>query len=498
MERPLTGDAAWRSARARLGAHRVQLERARAFIEHLDGAVGSAAPAAFLGPWAVEASGAAAGGFVGPAGAPDGGVFERGGGWVEPEAIGYARGRAAPPEGRLSVDGRTFAVSAGAGWALVLRDRPGAFAEGVRALAVVMAALSAPCVEAAERMPSAVRRRTARDERLLHGLRDALPPGTVAESPAYRGALARVVRLARLELPALLVGETGVGKEILARAYHALGPRRGGPFVAVNCAALPEGLAESLLFGHAPGAFTGATAGGHDGYLEAARDGVLFLDEIGELPRPLQAKLLRALDGWTRRVGDAGPERSIRPAVIAATHREPDDPAVLRADLRQRLGTRIGVAPLRARPADVIALARGWVRAYGCRMGFDTRRLTPDAVDVICAMPLRGNARELRRLVAEAFAFELSPDDECLRAAHLPRRVTSTAAGVASLADRLSAFEARTVVDLLGRAESVAAAARVAGDRDQTFRKRIARLTRDGYLEAAGGSWRVAGGAAAG
>lgn len=483
MGRPLTGDEAWRAARARLGAHRVQLERARAFIEHLDGAVGSAAPAALLGPWAVEASGVAAGGFVGPAGDPDGGLFERGGRWLEPDVIGDDAG--------LSADGCTFTAPAGEGWRLVLRDRSGAFDEGVQALAVVMAALSGPCIEAAGGVASAVRRRVARDERLLHGVRDGLPPGTVAESPAYRRALARVIRLARVDLAALLVGETGVGKEVLARAYHALGPRRGGPFVAVNCAALPEGLAESLLFGHVKGAFTGA-ADGHEGYLEAARDGVLFLDEVGELPRPVQAKLLRALDGWVRRVGEAGPERAIRPGVIAATHRDPDDPGVLRADLRQRLGTRIDVAPLRARPADIIALARRWVRADGCRLAFETRRLAPDAIDAICAMPLRGNARELRRLVAEAFAFELSAEDERLCAEHLPAPGPPTAAEVASLTDRMSMFEARTVAELLRGADSIAAAARVAGDRDQTFRKRIARLERDGYLEAAEGAWRAA------
>ncbi len=491
--RPLTGEDAWHAARAQLGAHQVQLERSRAFIEHLDGAIASSAPAAFLGPWAVDASGVDAGGFIGPAGDPDGGLADRAGQTVDPGALGDAAlldpATVLPSQGAKSTDARTIAVPAGDGWRLVLHTQ-GVIDDGLEALAVVMASLSAPCFEAASHLPRAVRRRAARDERLLHRLRDRLPPDIVAESPAYRSALARAARLARHDLPALLVGETGVGKELLARAYHALGPRRDGPFVAVNCAALPEALAESLLFGHVRGAFTGA-ARGHDGHLEAARDGVLFLDEVGELPRPLQAKLLRALDGWTRPVGASGPERPMDTGIIAATHRDPDDPGVLRRDLRQRLGTRVDVAPLRDRPADVIALARAWVREHGSRAGFDARQLTPDAVDIICALPLGGNARELRRLVAEAFAFELTPDDECLCADHLPQWVRPTAERVASLAAQLSAFEARTVVKLLRSADSVAAAARVAGDRDQTFRKRINRLERDGFLEPSGDLWRL-------
>lgn len=485
----LIGHRASQAARASLGAYPVQFERARAFIEHLDGAGASAAPATFLGPWVVEASGVDVGGFIGPPGEPDGGLTDRRGRPVEPSVLGLDARGPLPPSGRRTADRKAFAVPVADDWRLIVGTRGGVVDDGLEALCLVIASLTAPCLEAARGLSMRARRRAAREERRLHAVRHRLPPGTVAESPLYRRALARIARLAEHGDSALLIGETGVGKEILARAYHALGPRSAGPFVAVNCGALPEALAESLLFGHVRGAFTGAS-GAREGLLAASRGGVVFLDEIGELPRPLQAKLLRALDGWVRPVGDAGAERPIDLAVVAATHRDPDDPDLLRPDLRQRLGSRIAVAPLRERPSDAVALARRWVRALGAQRGFDACRLAPDAVELVRGWRLGGNARELRRRVMEAFAFELEATDEWVRAEHLSCLDGHDPGRPASLADQIAAFEARRVAALLRASPHVAAAARRAGDHDQTFRKRIARLERDGFLEPDGDGWR--------
>jgi hypothetical protein len=177
--------------------------------------------------------------------------------------------------------------------------------------------------------------------------------GMVGQSPAI-GALRRRVRdlAAGGSDPLLILGETGAGKELVARALHEASPRRAAPFVAVNCAAIPENLLESELFGHVRGAFTGAT--GHEGLVRSAREGTLFLDEIGELPAGVQAKLLRALElRLVRPVGSTS-EHPFQARLVAATHRDLDQAAArgaFREDLLARLdGLRLLVPPLRERP----------------------------------------------------------------------------------------------------------------------------------------------------
>ncbi|MCB9527804.1 MAG: sigma 54-interacting transcriptional regulator [Myxococcales bacterium] len=488
---PETGPQALATARRVLGAYPARLARARAFIEHLDGAAGHAAPDAFLGPHALDAVAAAVGGFVDPS-APDPALLVDAAG----RPLTWPRGAPvpdpSPPDALVATPfGPALVVAAGPA-RLVLQPAAGAgFDEGERALAVVIARLSAPCIEQSRARDPDERRRARDDERLLHGLRlrGDLPGDLVAEDPSFRAVLARVIRLARAGLPVTLHGPTGVGKEVLARIHHHAGARRGGPLIAVNCAALPPELAEAHLFGHVRGAFTGAH-GEAAGYLESATDGVLFLDELGELPLAVQAKLLRALDGWTRRVGETGPERAIELCVTAATHRDLDDERRLRRDLLHRLGTIVRVPPLCDRPADVLALARRALRAEARRRGLAIDGLAPCAALSLTTRPLCGNARELTRLVREAIAIGVDPDDEHLTAAHLaPAPLPAPAPGddeARDLATRLAAHEARLVAGAIARHASIAAAARAVGDRDQTFRKRIARLAREGWLTSDG------------
>jgi transcriptional regulator, propionate catabolism operon regulatory protein len=228
-------------------------------------------------------------------------------------------------------------------------------------------------------------------------------PEIVGESAAVKGALALAARFARSDLPILLVGETGTGKELFAQHIHALSGRRGRK-TAVNCAALPEDMAESLLFGHRRGAFTGAmehTAG----YLETADRGTLFLDELTSLPYPIQAKLLRVLDApRVRRLGEQR-ERVLDFRVIAAAQPELYEHLArgkIRRDLYQRLsGVIIRLAPLTQRRDDLVPLARHFAAARG-------RVLTRGTEAVLLAYDWPGNVRELRAAVTRA--MHLAPE----------------------------------------------------------------------------------------
>jgi transcriptional regulator, propionate catabolism operon regulatory protein len=183
----------------------------------------------------------------------------------------------------------------------------------------------------------------------------------IGDSPPWRVACDEARRFALTEWPVLITGATGTGKELMAQALHNAGPRAGRPFVAVNCAALPEGLMESELFGHEDGAFTGARRGGRRGLFERAHTGTLFLDEIGDLPLHLQSRLLRVLqEGEIQRLGAAAPI-PVDVRVLAATH-QPFHNWVqqgrFRADLYYRLEVlRLALPPLRDRAGDLDRLA---------------------------------------------------------------------------------------------------------------------------------------------
>ena len=203
--------------------------------------------------------------------------------------------------------------------------------------------------------------------------------------------------------PVLVTGESGTGKELLARALHELGPNPGGPFVAVNCGALPRELAESELFGHERGAFTGAAAR-RAGWFEEAAGGTLVLDEIGELPLDLQPKLLRVLEsGRLRRVGGSG-EIAARVRVVAMTLRDLEGEVqrrTFRADLYYRLaGICVRLPPLRERRGDIPLAGRHFLREIAGEVG--PRQLDASALAALGAADWPGNVRELRNVIRRA------------------------------------------------------------------------------------------------
>jgi two-component system response regulator AtoC len=245
--------------------------------------------------------------------------------------------------------------------------------------------------------------------REVETLRTSLGAGVVqdlvvCESRAMRDLLELASRVARHNTTVLITGESGTGKEVLARAIHRMSPRAECSFVAINCAAIPEHLLESELFGHAKGSFTGATAD-RAGLFELAHEGTLLLDEIGDLPLELQAKLLRVLEeGEVRRVGGREP-RKVDVRVLAATAK-PLEQAVehneFRADLFYRLNVvRLHLPPLRERPEDIPALLIHFARQAAQRLGH-TVSVTPGALVALTHHAWPGNVRELRNAVERA------------------------------------------------------------------------------------------------
>lgn len=241
----------------------------------------------------------------------------------------------------------------------------------------------------------------------------------VTESPAMQRVMAQARQFAAVEGTILITGETGTGKEMLAQGIHNASPRKGGPFVAVNCAAVPESLLESELFGYEEGAFTGARKGGKKGYFELAHRGTLFLDEIGELPLNLQARLLRVLQ--QKAVMRVGGDRVIPVDVriIAATHRNLEDAVregTFRRDLYYRLNVlRLALPPLRHRKEDIPHLVERLVDKICGRTGRLPPRIGPEILQVFYRYPWPGNVREmeniLERLVVLRSGQEVAPED---------------------------------------------------------------------------------------
>jgi DNA-binding NtrC family response regulator len=226
----------------------------------------------------------------------------------------------------------------------------------------------------------------------------------------------------------LILGETGVGKEHLARAIHAEGPRSAGPFIAVNCGALPESLLESELFGHEEGAFTGATRS-RRGHFELAHRGTLFLDEIGELPPHLQASLLQVLQ--RREIRRLGGEAAIGVdvRVMAATSRDIADEVRsrrFRSDLYYRLGVvTLAIPPLRERREDVPALVEAYLENFRPHIRRNVRRIAPDALEALEGYAWPGNVRELVNLVERAMLLAAGEE---IALADLPENVRGAGA----------------------------------------------------------------------
>jgi len=246
-----------------------------------------------------------------------------------------------------------------------------------------------------------------------------------SRSRAMQSLLATVRKLVDTGSSLLILGETGVGKEYLARAIHREGPRRESPFVAVNCTALSESLLESELFGHAAGAFTGATRA-HRGFFELAHRGIVFLDEIGEMAGHLQAKLLRVLQD--RIVQPVGSEKSVQVdvRVIAATNRDLRqelEAGRFRADLYYRLGVvTVTVPPLRERREDIPDLVASHLERFRTSLGRPPLRVSDEALALLLGYPWPGNVRELINVVERAV---LLTEGEEIRPADLPEAIAA-------------------------------------------------------------------------
>ena len=264
----------------------------------------------------------------------------------------------------------------------------------------------------------------------------------VSESPRMAEFLALARRVVDADSALLLLGETGTGKERLARSIHGEGPRGGGPFVAVNCGALPETLLESELFGHERGAFTGAERA-RRGYFEQAEGGTLFLDEIGEVPSHLQVKLLRAIEH--RKIQRLGAEREfpVDVRVMAATNRDLEqeiEARRFRRDLYYRLAVVTLTLPaLRECPEDVPVLFNSYVEHFRRRLNRPICGVQPAAADALARYPWPGNVRELINVVERAVLLAPGPE---IRLADLPRVI-----GACASADAVATVTPESAVD---------------------------------------------------
>ena len=315
-------------------------------------------------------------------------------------------------------------------------------------------------------------RRLASAERRARGLEQSLKSArrelhqrygfdqVIGDSPLLREALTRAAQVARTETTVLITGESGTGKELVARAIHYGSPRAEGPFVAVNCAALPDTLLESELFGHERGAFTGADRQ-KPGRFELAAHGTLFLDEIGELSAAVQVKLLRVLQEreFERVGGTATIKADVR--LIAATNRDLMAEMAagrFRNDVFYRLSVfNVHLPPLRERGDDVLLLADGFVRALAAKMGRGDVTLSRDAVELLRRHPWPGNIRELQNAIERGL---ITCEGALVTAAHLALSVPSERAippqqlepvRPAASSMELHELERKTIIDALRR-----------------------------------------------
>src|SRR5216117_717396 len=312
-------------------------------------------------------------------------------------------------------------------------------------------------------------------------------------APAFRRAVELARKVAPTDASVFITGESGSGKEMIAQFIHHHSRRSSRPFVAINCAALPEGLLESEMFGHRKGAFTGAVRD-KPGLLEAAHGGTLFLDELAEMPKPIQAKLLRVIqDGIVRRVGSEATDAVVNVRFIAATNGDPE--AALKAgDLREDLYYRLKVVPihvpaLRERPEDIPLLANYFLSTYWVRhrnKGAPFPRLSAAAIRTLSVHPWRGNVRELQNVIEHVAVVtepgaEIQPEDLHLVAEEQPAADANPASLVSTLLnesyhaarDRVIAqFERQYLTWLVNRSGgNMSKAARVAGvDRTTLYR----------------------------
>jgi two-component system response regulator AtoC len=279
-----------------------------------------------------------------------------------------------------------------------------------------------------------------------------LPLKILAESPAMKEVLSLSRRVAESPWSVLIQGETGTGKELVTRLIHLLSPRRDNPFITVNCAAIPENLFESELFGHEKGAFTGAVRR-RRGRFELANGGTLFLDEIGEIPLVLQSKLLRALEEKRiSRVGSEG-EVPVDVRIVSATNRDLKRMAgegQFREDLYYRIKVmEIKIPSLRRRREDIPSLVDFFLEHYAAR----PVRLAPAALDVLIKYPFPGNVRELEHVIQRTITLARGP---VIRPADLPEEIRHHQATTqGTLEERLEAVEKEMLLSALEKRDWV-------------------------------------------
>ncbi len=321
-------------------------------------------------------------------------------------------------------------------------------------------------------------------------------PEIVARSPAMRRVLDLARRAARTEATVLVTGESGTGKERLARFLHTHSLRRRGPFVAVNCGALPDSLLESELFGHEKGAFTGASRAA-PGLFEAARGGTLFLDEIGETSPAMQVRLLRALqERRIRRVG-ATREIPVDVRIVAATHRDLEAAVRsgrFREDLYYRLNViALRIPPLRERREDLFPLARTFI-AQTCRQnGCGPCALSSEVLDCLLAYPWPGNVRELQNAIERAVVLaeaqpeirleDLPPEIRAPETAGRGRSAPTEGGEVAEAILPLAEVERRHILHALRQLSgNKKATARALGIGENTLHRKLKRYREQGLL----------------
>ncbi len=277
----------------------------------------------------------------------------------------------------------------------------------------------------------------------------AASDGIVTRSPQMQQVLADAQRIARNDAAALILGESGTGKELLARCIHQSSTRAGGPFVALNCGAIPENLLESELFGHSKGAFTGAMRD-YKGLIQQADGGTLFLDEIGDMPLSLQVKLLRVLQEKSFRTVGGSQELKVDVRVVSATHRDLEL-AIKDGQFREDLFYRINVVelrlpPLRERREDIPLLVAHFLKQMGPRYGHQGSTLSPNALRLLAQQPWPGNVRQLQNVIEKCLALG---SDAAIPDVLIERAVKAAAEETISFDDARRNFERDYLINLL-------------------------------------------------
>ena len=333
-------------------------------------------------------------------------------------------------------------------------------------------------VRSALKLPRPAQRRTQEGEAPAQSGESPL----IGESAPMQAVRSMIDRLARTQAPIHIGGESGSGKELAARLIHAKGSRSDGPFVPVNCGAIPENLMESEFFGYKKGAFTGATAD-RDGFFQAANGGTLFLDEVADLPLPMQVKLLRAIqEKRVRKVGSTG-EESVDVRIISATHRSLGE-EVKHGKFRQDLYYRLNVIELRL-PAlremreDIPVLAEAMLRRQVTANGATAPRLSAAALARLSGYDFPGNVRELENVLERALALttggEIQAED--LQLAPTRADLPQVASADLPLQERLDAVEKKAILAALEQTRyNRTAAAKLLGITFRALRYRMERL----------------------